>query len=162
LSKNIGHLSLWKTKIYKQFQNGYFVYTDPDLLIHKDCPANFIEHFFKIMQRYRNAQKVGFGLAIDDLPDSYKYKDEVIAWEQQFWQNEIEKGIFLAGIDTTFAMYRPFVKGKVFVNNLRTGYPYIMHHLPWYADSTSLNEEDAYYNNSIATSTHWTQKCRTK
>jgi len=160
LSENIGYLSLWKTKIYKQFQKDYFVYTDSDLQIHKDCPDNFMEHFYGIMQRRKNAQKVGFGLAIDDLPDAYNNKNEVIAWEKQFWQKEVESGVFLAPIDTTFALYRPFVKGPAnsFVEHLRTGHPYIMYHLPWYANSASLSEEDVYYVKNIATSTHWSQK----
>jgi hypothetical protein len=160
LSENIGYLSLWKTKIYKQFQKKYFVYTDSDLLIHRDCPNNFIEHFYAIMQRHKNAQKVGFGLAIDDLPDSYNSKREVIAWEQQFWQNEVEKGVFFAAIDTTFALYRPFVKGPAnfLVETFRTGYPYVMHHLPWYVNSTSLSEEDVYYIKNIETPTHWSKK----
>ena len=160
LSENIGYLSLWKTEIYKQFQKGYFVYTDSDLQIHKDCPNDFMEHFYDIMQIHKNAQKVGFGLVIDDLPDSYNKKNEVISWERQFWQKEVSNGVFLAPIDTTFALYRPFVKGPAnfSIEHLRTGYPYIMHHLPWYVNSSSMSEEDIFYMKNVVTSTHWSQK----
>jgi len=160
LSENIGYLSLWKKKIHKQFRNKYFVYTDSDLLIHTDCPNNFMEYFYSIMRRRKNAQKVGFSLSIDDLPDSYNHKNEVVAWEQRFWKKEVEKGIFSAPIDTTFALYRPFVKGSANPNveQLRIGYPYVVHHLPWYIDSNSMSEEDIYYTKTVTTSTHWTQK----
>jgi hypothetical protein len=116
------------------------------------------------MQRHKNAQKVGFGLAIDDLPNSFSSKNDVIEWESQFWQKEVEKDVFLAPIDTTFALYRPFVKGRpknIYMGHLRTGYPYIMHHLPWYINSDSLSEEDEYYVKNISTtSTHWSQKVK--
>lgn len=160
LSENIGYLSLWKTKLYKQFENKYFVYTDSDILIHVDCPNDFIYYFYTIMQRYKNVQKVGFGLLINDLPDTYKYKNEVIAWEKQYWQKEVEKNIYLANIDTTFALYRPFVKwgSNIYVDHFRTNYPYIAQHLPWYVNSNSMCDEDIYYINKVATSTHWSEK----
>ena len=37
-------------------------------------------------------------------------------------------------IDTTFALYRPFVTKHlgVFRNQIRMGYPYVAKHMPWY------------------------------
>ena len=42
LGHNYGYLALWKSGVYKEFQNSYFVYTDPDLVIDKECPDDFL------------------------------------------------------------------------------------------------------------------------
>ena len=38
LNKNVGHLSLWETGIFKQFKDSYYAYTDSDLEILPNCP----------------------------------------------------------------------------------------------------------------------------
>ncbi|MGL4364086.1 MAG: glycosyltransferase family 2 protein [Bacteroidales bacterium] len=159
LTENVGYLALWKTKIYKQFIRGYYVYTDPDVLMLDECPKNFLQKFYEILQKYPKCPKVGFSLKIDDLPDYFKNKQKVIAWESQFWNSKCEEGIFNAPIDTTFALYRPFAKGGASQDayHLRTDFPYQARHLPWYVDSKNLSDEDVFYINSITTLTHWTE-----
>ena len=71
LNKNIGHLAIWETGIYKQFTDSYFAYTDSDLEIHPDCPDDFMEKFILLLKKYPKALKVGFSICIDDLPDCY-------------------------------------------------------------------------------------------
>lgn len=161
LDKNIGYLAIWETDIYKRFWKGYYVYTDPDVVLDESCPDDFLEHFWKLADKYGKAIKVGFGLRIDDLPDHYIHKQKVIEWESQFWENELEPGVFIANIDTTFALYKPFTFGwgcewhrKTL--RLRTGWPYVARHMPWYVDSKNLNDEEKYYMSQIKTSTHWT------
>lgn len=154
LSENLGYQALWKTKIYNKFKNSYYVYTDPDVMIEEFCPEDFLQIFFSILVKYPFAQKVGFGLRIDDLPDNYINKKKVIEWEIQFWKNEVASNIYRAHIDTTFALYRPFC-GKYAIETYRTGYPYLMKHLPWYVDSSALSEEEKYYITSITQPTHW-------
>ena len=160
LKENVGYLSLWKTEIYKQFKNSYYVYTDSDLEIDKDCPDDFMSKFINVIESRSLCQKVGFGLRIDNLPDYYKYKADVISWESQFWSDQVEEGLYKAQIDTTFALYRPFCKGPAnsYKDTYRTGFPYVVHHLPWYQNSAQLSEEDKYYIESISTSTHWSNK----
>lgn len=156
LHKNVGYKAIWETGIYEQFKHSYYVYTDSDMEIDESCPKNFMEHFVKILQNNWTAQKVGFGIRIDDLPDSYLQKESVIEWESQFWKKEVEPGLYQAWVDTTFALYRPYCKGaanhchKVF----RTGYPYLIRHLPWYNMSEFKSEEE-FYLSMIKTSTHW-------
>ena len=160
LPKNVGYKSIWETDIYDQFKHSYYVYTDVDMQIDESCPEDFMAHFVKILERYPMCQKVGFGIRIDDLPDHYKNKLEVIQWESQFWEKEVEKGVYRAPIDTTFALYRPYCRGAAcsYHQVFRTGYPYLIKHLPWYKDSDKLSEEDLYYVNHVQTSTHWSQK----
>ncbi len=96
--------------------------------------------------------KVGFGLKIDDIPDCYKFKDDVIVWEKQFWDIPVGPGFYLAPIDTTFALYRggPFIWTPQLVEesklrSIRTGAPYIARHLDWYTDSNHPTEEHVFY-----------------
>lgn len=160
LDKNIGYLAIWKTDIYKQFWKSYYVYTDSDMEIDEGCPDSFMQKFIYILEKYPWSQKAGFGLRIDDLPDWYHNKESVILHESRFWEDEIEDGIYQAEIDTTFALYRPFSGGKAdrYQKTYRTGFPYVIKHLPWYADSSSLSSEDEFYINTITQSTHWSQQ----
>lgn len=157
LKRNIGYRALWKSDIYNHFKRSYYVYTDVDMEIDPMCPDNFMERFVEVMERYPRCQKVGFGIRIDDLPECYRNRQQVVKWESQFWRNEIEAGLFRAQIDTTFALYRPFCKGVASAYHLtfRTGFPYVIRHLPWYVDSANLSDEERYYLNSVRSSTHW-------
>jgi SAM-dependent methyltransferase len=87
--------------------------------------------------------KAGLGLRLDDLPDTYGFRNEVLAWERRFWRAPVARGLFLAHIDTTFALYRP---GSSFsVNAVRTGFPYLARHEPWYINSANPTDEELYY-----------------
>ena len=156
LNKNVGFRAIWETGIYEMFKQNYYVYTDSDMEIDDSCPNDFMEYFVRILEKYPTAQKVGFGIRIDDLPDSYPNKDKVIKWEKQFWNNGVESGLYLAPIDTTFALYRPYCAGSADWNQkvIRTGTPYLIKHLPWY-NLDEFKSEEIYYLSSLKTSTHW-------
>jgi hypothetical protein len=161
LDKNIGFKALWKSRLWYKFMLGNYCYTDSDLSLCKECPDNFLEIFYAILKKYPKVHKVGFSLKIDDLPDYFDKKEEVINWESKYYENEKEPNLFIAPIDTTFALYRPFSKrgkrnGKDEI--LRVGFPYQCHHLPWYNDSKSLDAEEEYYINSVTKPTHWSNK----
>jgi hypothetical protein len=148
-NQNYGHLALWKSTLYSKYRWNYFVYTDADVLPVKECPDTFLNVFKKELDRNYMLDKIGFGLRIDDLPDSFSLKKQVIAYEQGYWSKEVRPGIFDAPIDTTFALYKPFSGTK---NNevytlraYRLGAPFLAHHLPWYVDSSDLSEEESYY-----------------
>lgn len=156
LDQNVGFKAIWETGIYEKFKHNYYVYTDSDMEIDDDCPNDFMEYFVRVLRRYPTAQKVGFAIRINDLPESYTNKSKVIEWESQFWRCEIEPGLYRASIDTTFALYRPYCKGEAneYQKVFRTGYPYLIRHLPWYNQIENVDEE-TYYLNTIQTSTHW-------
>ena len=161
LNRNVGHLAVWETGLYKMFTDTYFVYTDADMEISPECPDDFMEYFIRLLRRYPKALKCGFAIRIDDLPDSFDNKQQVIEWESQFWEHELEPDVYNAPIDTTFAVYKPFFKGETVDFNdlyIRSGFPYTIRHLPWYADSRNLSDEDRYYLSHIKTSTHWSEK----
>ena len=81
-----------------------------------------------------------------------------IDWEGKFWDPaiEIEPGIYAAGVDTTFALYRPLERRHELMRAVRTGKPYVARHLPWYIDSNHLSEEDTYYrDHADTTMSNW-------
>lgn len=164
LNKNLGYLALWKSNIYKLFKNQYFVYTDSDIVLSKECPKDFLNYFLSLMSVYPRASKIGCALSIKDLPDHYKNKNKVIEWESKFWKKEIKKNIYKAPIDTTFALYRPNVKGPAYNHdfNIRVGGEYTAKHLPWYNDDNNLSDEELFYISQSSTSTHWTEESKNK
>lgn len=147
LQRNIGHTSPWELGIIRTLiPYGYYIVTDPDVLPTDACLSGKpVEHMLKIHKKYPAYQKVGFGLKIDDLPDHYPLKREVIEWEKQFWKTEIEPGIYEAGVDTTFALYKPGTFLYTLHPSLRTGEPYTARHMPWYANPEKQTEEDIHY-----------------
>ena len=157
LDKNVGHLALWKTVIFQLFRNQYYVYTDSDILPVQDCPKNVLSYFFNLLQKYPEYDKVGFGLKIDDLDDTHYLKELVLEWEKKYWVNEIEPNVYIAPIDTTFALYRPKLKGGSELNALRTGANFIARHLTWYIKINSTTEEEMNYINSANDSSSWTK-----
>lgn len=160
LDQNVGYLSLWKTGIYNRFKNSYYVYTDSDVVLDENCPDDFMQKFVDVMEDRFMAQKVGFGIRIDDLPDHFKNKGKVIGHEAQFWSKRVAEDLYEAQIDTTFALYRPFCKGKAdrYQKTYRTGGRYVIKHMPWYVDSSDLSDEEQYYIETITQSTHWSQQ----
>lgn len=160
LDRNVGYLSIWQTGIYEQFKRSFYVYTDSDMKIDDSCPDDFMAKFIDVMKKYPMAQKVGFGLKIDDLPDHFKNKAQVLQHEARFWERPVGDDVYLAEVDTTFALYRPFCKGKAdrYQETYRTGGEYVIKHLPWYVNSAQMTEEEEYYINSVTQSTYWSQK----
>lgn len=149
MEKNYGHRVLFDAPEFQEvIQNEYFVLSDPDVVPVEECPADFIEVFFKTLQKYPKAEKVGFSLKIDDLPDNYELKETVIKWETPFYQKPVKNTspvLYKAPIDTTFALYRPLKQVKKKSCCLRVGFPYTARHLPWYQINEN-DEETKFYN----------------
>lgn len=145
LDRNKGHFSIWETILFSRFEHDYYVYTDPDILPIEACPFNILLYFRDLLKKYPGYKKVGFGLLINDLPEYYQLRECVIKWEKQFWQTALEPDVYDALIDTTFALYRPGAKGGADSPAIRTAGKYAARHLPWYENSSHLDEEAQYY-----------------
>jgi hypothetical protein len=145
LGENLGPLGVWRADLLNTLGiAGPYVVTDPDILPDSACPPDAIGFFQSVLDRFPAFDKVGFGLHVDDLPDTHKFRDEIICWERPFWEKEIASGLYAAHIDTTFALYRPGVPFKK-TECIRTGAPYLARHTPWYMDVDHPSEEDAFY-----------------
>jgi hypothetical protein len=156
LGVNIGQRAAWEAGIVEQHCAGdYYVVSDPDVVLVEDCPPDVLDVFYDALLRFPTRCKTGFGLKIDDLPDHYRFAQEVRTWEAQFWERELAPGLYDVYIDTTFALYRPGVPFQI-ENSIRTGKPYIARHTAWYTNSGELSEEERYYREHARPGvTHW-------
>ena len=161
LHENIGFLALWKTDVYKRFKKSFYVYTDSDIILDEQCPNDFMSFFLSVLLKKSACMKVGFGIRIDNLPDCYREKESVISWERQYWTNRVDKYLFRARVDTTFALYRPYCKGGSSPHLVfRTDFPFVIQHLPWYQDTNNLSEEEKYYISHSKKATFWTGRLK--
>ena len=155
--RNVGKLALFKTPglLAKHAGERAFIYTDPDVVPIEECPADAIPRFRALLDKYPEVSKVGFGLVIDDLPDHYPFKKQAIAWERRWWKEQAEPGVYVAPIDTTFALYRAGTRDHK-LDGLRTGRPYVARHSSWYTDFSNPSEEDRFYAaNASSPTQHW-------
>lgn len=164
LQQNLGFKALWKSPFRKRFCGDYYIYTDSDVVPSEFCPDNFIDYFLNELKKHPLTRKIGFSLRIDNLPNTYMWKKEVIQKESLHWQKPVQGGLYRAPIDTTFALYRPRVglSRSRSVEAYRTAYPYLAEHLPWYNDSFHLSEEEQYYLDHCTQETAWSAQARQK
>lgn len=161
LPQNLGHMALWQCpQFFPILFQQYYVLTDNDVVPDEHCPPDFVEHFYRILQRYPHTPKAGFSLRINDLPACYADSDKVRRWEAQFWKNRLDDPdeLYDAPLDTTFALYRPGVipADRRWFSAIRTGFPYCARHLPWYEDTSNPSTEFIYYKQSaLAECTHY-------
>lgn len=181
LNKNLGQHAPWKSGIIQTYckknKIKWYVLTDSDLDL-SGIPCDFLDYLINIRKSHPKYKKVGLGLRIDDLPAESPIKNEVINWEKQYWINDIESDgkLFLAPIDTTFALYE--FKESDFLNfsginvcfelkffgiDIRTGPPYVARHMPWYTTPSNISEEEVYYiNNTLLGVSSWGDKIASK
>jgi glycosyltransferase involved in cell wall biosynthesis len=141
---NHGHLAFWTVGLDKTI-GSYFVYTDSDIVLNVDMPADWADWMFNIHLSY-GINKIALALRIDNLPEHYRYKNQVIRNEGRWWlpKNQIAENIYLADTDTTFAMYKNIHDNQY--QSLRLAHPnLIAEHKPWYDDIYNLDAEEQFY-----------------
>jgi len=155
-NQNGSSTTLWEEQLLERFGvTGPFIYTDSDIVPETFCPSDVVGRLASELRDQPQILKAGLGLRIDNLPASYKFHDEVITWEKQFWRAPVLRGVFLSPIDTTFALYRPNSTFAM-VPALRTGWPYLARHETWYHDSENLSEEQRSYRSEMSWG-HWSR-----
>lgn len=153
---NIGHLGPWSQGIVEKYGKEGYVVTDPDLDI-SGVPTDVLEVLGEGLKRYQHVVKAGLSLEIEDLPDS-PLGNEAKAWERQFWRCANDgKKFYFAALDTTFALYRGnyLHHNPMFLSGLRAFRPYTARHLPWYMTKENITEEERFYKEHSATTSHW-------
>ena len=91
LEKNWGPYVLWESHLFDSIvENEYYVVTDPDIIPIEQCPSDYIEYFYSILQNYPEKTKAGFSLKLDDIPDSYPYKYDVWRGESFYWERRLD------------------------------------------------------------------------
>lgn len=145
LRRNMTQTAPWSAGVIKVLlPDDFYVVTDPDIIPTSNEKA-VLAKLYEVHSKYPHHLKVGFGLKIDDLPDHYPLKEQVIKWESQFWKNVLAEGVYEAGVDTTFAVYKPYSYKYVLNPSIRTGEPYTARHLPWYTKGDKLSDEEIFY-----------------
>lgn len=148
---------------YREHDAPYYVVTDPDIEL-ESGPGDIMQFYAHLLQKHPRAQVVGPMLRIDDIPDTYPLKKEVIRRHtDQFWHKrptpvpwkDAETTLQQAPIDTTFGMYRKGYAFRRLSQGFRTYAPYQARHLDWYLDPDSLTEDQRYYMEHASDVSHW-------
>lgn len=142
---NIGHRVGWSSGILRQYAAARpFIYTDPDVLPVQDCPDDAIARMAAVLRQVPGLAKCGFSIKIDDLAPWIA--DRSVAWESRYWANWDEsQQAYRAPIDTTFALYAPYMTRRFRYNAYRLPPPYSIRHLPWYMTLEDMDDEERYY-----------------
>lgn len=89
LPENYGHNVVFKRKdLFDKYLKGYYVITDSDVVPIKECPPDFLKFFKDILDQNSKVRKVGFGLKIDDIPDSNPQKHNILKRQSKFWDKD--------------------------------------------------------------------------
>jgi hypothetical protein len=157
MGRNEGHLAIWSTGLHKELGT-HFVYTDSDIELNEDFPVRWKDIMLSVLNRNPDFNKVALSLEIDDLPDHYRYKQQVMRNESRWWLKEVENKVYEADTDTTFALLKNF--GDNCYKSLRIGYyNMVARHSTWYLNLENLSDEEQYYlDHSVEHYTQYTKQ----
>lgn len=145
----------------------YYVITDPDIEL-SDVNGDILEFYIYLLNTY-NKTSVGPMLRIDDIPDYYPRKKNVLEGHGiQFWncpptsvvyKNNVYKILF-CDTDTTFQLRSSKNLSRVFPHNnsIRCYAPYCARHLDWYIDPNNLTPCQKNYMETTTRISHWCNK----
>lgn len=150
--------------LQKNPQCGYYVLTDPDIEL-DNVKHDILEFYINILNKTK-VKSVGPMLRIDDIPDYYPRKQNVIDGHgRQFWSKPVnyityknsEYGFIHCATDTTFQLSSRNNIPSNFPNGnaIRCLSPYSARHLDWYLDPTNLSPCQKYYADGCSSTSHW-------
>lgn len=178
LDENVGPRAALKLLPEWFRENGYHIFTDPDLEMPAGPAPDFLTRMVALAEHY-NARKVGVALDISD-PSSFhdrkvkfsRHRPEgtVAEWEGQFWEMPLEPDVYAAAVDTTFHLFNPRARlslrqkvkkwrGKRHIyREIRVAGPgFVSRHLPWYKDDGCPPDEKAHYLSRASSWSNWVQ-----
>lgn len=140
---NHGQLAIYNSGLINRWPiQSWVAYTDSDIELGSETPANFADRLCRIGDKY-SINKVGLALRIDDIPDNDENQKWVKQWESRFWTHEVEPLVYTSELDTTFGVIKVGIPFQY--HALRVGGNMTCRHLPWYKTFGELNEEEIYY-----------------
>lgn len=161
MEENYGHAVFFKdNNLQEKYGKGFYVITDADIVPNKDLPDDFIRQLLMHLKKHwRQINKVGFALRLDDVPEENILKEKILKWEEKFWQLKDSEGIYVAPLDTTFALYKPgypkrydhisYLSAHRFANN------FTAKHGGWYIDQNKMTEEQRFFIGTASKSSSW-------
>lgn len=153
LRANFGHDALWTSGLLEKLNiSTPYIYTDSDILPEDTCPDDIIQLFYEILEYCPFLRKVGFALKTDDV--SYSSSESIIKGDFVHYQIQILPNAYLAGIDTTFALYGNHRMYTV-DQGVRVRIPgALARHTPWYYGDNIPEDEKYYIEHASASSTY--------
>lgn len=143
LKRNLGHKALWLSGILDILHvSAPYVYTDSDIVPSEDCPTNVLKDMLDALRKYTFLKKVGLGLKVDDI--TFFAADKTRRDDARFYLCKMERDLYFAPVDTTFALYRNYRHYHLHIS-ARTAGGKMARHLPWYYDYDHLPEDEKYY-----------------
>jgi len=149
---------------FKNHPASNYVVTDPDIAL-DNVDGDILEVYTHLLEKLPSIIVAGPNLRIDDIPDFYPKKKDVLDWESQHYRGVYtikyeSKNIRYIGarIDTTFAMNRarhPWHRHRFAARVLA---PYAARHLDWYLDPKNLTPDQKHYmEHASRRITNWSQ-----
>ena len=135
-----------------------YIITDSDLLPYPTTPKDIVGHISKLLDKYPEYNHIGASLEIEDIPDKNPLKNQILRFESDYWLPKatlLNNEVFVAKIDSTFAMYRNTSKVLITEPALRTNRPYTIKHIDWYLAPQEFSEEYIYYLKSCKSFATW-------
>lgn len=149
--RNGGPHSTWGL----QFNNTNFIVADSDCE-YDGVPDDWLDVMLNVLKK-TNAFKVGFSLSLDGLPDT-DVAEGAKNRESEYWSRKNEYG-WMADVDTTFALYRPY--SQFSYKAIRLDKPYCIKHLLWYITKENITDEWRYYLDNVTGISTWGSKLKT-
>ncbi len=125
-----------------------FFVSDPDVVPSVTCRPDLLTHLVACMNRYGKFNKIGLALEIEDIPDHFPFKAQVVRHERSFWGNRVNDHLVPAAIATTFCLVRSLnhCDRQGYAHGCaRTLRPNTGIHTSWYLNPAKLPEDEAYY-----------------
>ena len=141
---------------FKTHPESNYVVTDPDIAL-DNVKGDILEVYSHVLKTINNIAVVGPMLRIDDIPDYYPLKRELINGKKGLHKRlhstktelMVYKGVIVeyvrAPIDTTFGMYRAGTHWKRLNSGIRLLAPYGARHLDWYINPDNLTPDQKHY-----------------
>ena len=146
-----------------------YVITDPDVAL-EDVSGDVLDVMEFMLSNFMDIDVAGCMLRIDDIPDCYPYKEDILNGSKGLHKEFHNKTIhtveyggknvqfIYAPIDSTFGMYRAGTAWGRCRRGIRLCKPYEARHLDWYVNPNNIPPDQAYYmehaSNNIA---HWSK-----
>jgi hypothetical protein len=151
--KGAAHLA---TRLLKQFP--HVIITDPDLFPYHNTPTDLVPYLVRLINLFPDQNHIGLSLEINDIPEHNPLRDRIVLHESKFWKQPLagtSEKVFVAAIDTTFAIYRKGSKIEAIEPALRTDRPYTLKHIDWYQDPNNTTAEYKQYIQSAKLFATW-------
>ena len=84
VGNNAGCYGFWRARRHHFLTSPYIV-SDSDLDL-SGVPIDVVDRLRRALDENPDVAKAGLSLEIDDIPEHYAFKHDVVGWERQYWQ----------------------------------------------------------------------------